>query len=321
MNIKMKYMKRLNIVPVLLALLIVSCESDDKLVDDVQANVERGAIVRTISTEGTSWNVADDTETFSANLEFQDIEDGGLLQEVRFYVDLVDNTDDNIIDPAEALLETIPASEWVGDVWGLPRTDFSVSLAEAASALGISLGDYNCGDEFNIRLEIQLTDGRTITNTDLSGTVSGGSFFSSPLNYRIALIFLLPNETVYTGDYQLTTTITGTVLGGTDFVDGVYAIDFVDNVTRVIRSVPTLPEFGPFGPVDVQFSFVCDQIIMGTNTYGASCNGNLVTGPADVNDTFDVANPDDSSFILNFTADAADDCGTSGPGSVTMTKQ
>ncbi len=315
-------MKIFKILPALvIAMLFLACESDDKLVDEVQANVERGAIVRTISSEGTSWNVADDTETFTAELEAQDIEDGALFQEVRFYVDLVDNTDDNIIDPAEALLETIPASEWVGDVWGLPRTTFSVSLAEAAAALGISLGDYNCGDEFNIRLEIELIDGRVITNTDLSGTVSGGSFFSSPLNYRIALIFLLSSDTVYTGDYQLTTTLTGTIFGTQDFVDGVYTIDFVDNVTRVIRSVPTLPAFGPFGPVDLQFSFVCDQIIMGTNTYGASCNGNLVTGPADVNGTFDVANPDDSSFILNFTADAADDCGPSGPGSVTMTKQ
>ena len=260
------------LIALVTVILVAACKTDDKLVDQIFAGIERGAIIRTISSEGQSWNVTDETSTLTLRLEAQDEEMGELLREVRFYASFVDNTSGNTINPAEVLLETIPASEWEGDVFGLPRTTFDVTLSELATALGgLQLGDYNCGDEFNIRLEVELIDGRVWTNTDLAGTVAGGSFFASPLNYRIALAFFLPNETVYTGSYQLTTVVTGAVLGATDYFDGVYTIDAVDPVTRTIRNVPTLPEFGPFGPVDVTFTFVCDEIRMGVNGYGANC--------------------------------------------------
>jgi hypothetical protein len=305
------------------AVLFTSCKTDDKLVDQILATVERGAILRTISLQGGSWNVVDDTETITIEWEAQDEQDGALLREVRVFADMVDNTSGNTIDPAEVLLRTIPASEFQGGVWGLPRTTFSTSLAEVAAALGgLTLGDYNCGDEVNLRLELELTDGRVWTNTDLAGTVSGGSFFSSPLNYRIALIVLLPSDTVYTGDYQLTQTAPG-IFGVSDYADGVYAVEAIDNVTRVIRNVTTFPAFGGFGPVDHQFSFVCDEIIMGAEqSVGAGCGGTIFSGPALVNTNFDPVNPDDSAFDINFTSDTDDDCGTgTAQATINMVKQ
>lgn len=310
-------MRRFQIISALaLAVLVTACnKKDNKLVDEVSATVERGAIVRTISTDGASWNVLDDTSdsgtsTTTLELEAQDIQDGGLLREVRFYVNFVDNTDDATTTTTETLLRTIPASEWVPDVWALPRTTFSTTLAECASLLGIVFGDFNCGDAFNIRLELELTDGRIWTNTDLAGTVSGGSYFASPLNYRIPLIVLLPSDTVYTGQYQLTQTAPG-IFGVSDYADGEYTVEALDNVTRVIRNVTTFPAFGGFGPVDHDFQFVCDEIIMlPDQSVGAGCGGTIFSGPADVNTNFDFLNPDDSNFDINFTSDTADDCGT-----------
>ena len=292
--------------------MVTACnKKDNKLVDEVQATVERGAIVRTISLEGGSWNVVDDTETITIEMEMQDKEFGALLREVRVFADLVDNTSGNTIDPAEVLLTTLPASVWADDVWGLPRTTFTTTLADVATALGgLNLGDYNCGDQFNLRLELELTDGRVWTNTDLAGTVSGGSYFSSPLNYRISLIVLLPSDEVYTGDYQLTQTAPG-IFGVSDYADGVYTIEAIDNVTRVIRNVTTFPAFGGFGPVDHQFQFVCDEIVMlPQQSVGAGCGGTIFSGPAIVNANFDPVNPDDSDFSINFTSDEDDDCGT-----------
>ncbi len=298
------------LIALVMVVLIASCSTDEKLVDQILATVERGAIVRTISSEGLSWNVVDDTETVTLRLEAQDEAAGGLLREVRFYVDLVDNTPGSTVDPAEVLLQTIPASEWEGDVWGLPRTTFTTTLANVAGALGLSLGDYNCGDQFNIRLELELTDGRVWTNTDLAGTVSGGSFFASPLNYRVDLIVLLPSDTLYTGQYQLTQTTPG-IFGVSDYADGVYQIDASDNVTRVIRSITTFPAFGGFGPVDVEFKFVCSEIILTAGqSVGAGCNAAIQSGPAVTNATFNPVAPDDSAFDINFTSDEADDCGT-----------
>ncbi|MGI9546259.1 MAG: hypothetical protein ACR2MM_03410 [Flavobacteriaceae bacterium] len=298
------------LIALVVAVLFASCKTDDKLVDEIFATVTRGAIVRTISLEGGSWNVVDDTETITIEMEAQDEQDGALLREVRVYADLVDNTGSGN-DPAEVLLQTLPASVWEGGVWGLPRTTFSTSLAEVAAALGgLQLGDYNCGDQFNLRLELELTDGRMWTNTDLAGTVSGGSFFASPLNYRVSLIVLLPSDTLYTGMYQLTQTVPG-IFGVSDYSDGIYQIDAIDNVTRVIRNITTFPAFGGFGPVDHQFQFVCNEIIMlPDQSVGAGCGGTIFSGPADVSETFDPVNPDDSDFDITFTSDTADDCGT-----------
>ena len=298
------------LIAILTVVLLVSCKADDKLVDEILATVERGAIIRTISTEGGSWNVTDESSTLTLRLEAQDEAQGELLREVRFYADFVDNTAGNTIETDETLIQTIPASEWEGDVFGLPRTTFETSLGEVANALGIVFGDYNCGDEFNIRLEVELIDGRVWTNTDLAGTVSGGSFFSSPLNYRVPLIVLLPSDTLYTGSYQLTQTAPG-IFGVSDYADGIYTIDATDNVTRIIRSITTFPAFGGFGPVDVEFKFVCDEIILTAGqSVGAGCSAAIQNGPAVVNATFDPVAPDDSDFDINFTSDETDDCGT-----------
>ncbi len=291
--------------------LVFSCSEDDKLTVVIQENVERGAVLRTISITGGSWNVTDETETFTIVLEEQDIEDGDLLGEVRVYVDLVDNTDDATTTTNETLVTTLTAADFAGDVNGLPRTTYSLSLAEAAQALGIALGDYNCGDEFNVRLELELTDGRVFSNNNVTGTVQGGSFFASPFNYRIPLILLLPSDTLFTGQYQLTTTSNGS-FGVADWADGTYTIEAIDNVTRVIRGVPPYPAFGAFPGVDIQFAFVCNEIIYGANQgTGVGCGGSIEHSSAAVNTTFDITNPDDSDFTINFTSNSADGgCGT-----------
>ena len=316
----MKYIK--TYILFLLGVLVISCSEDDKLTVEIQETVERGAVLRTISLTGGSWNVTDVTESFDVEWEFQDIEDGALLREVRVYADLVDNTDDASTTTTETQVATIPASEFAGGANGLPRTNWSITLAEVETALGIALGDYNCGDEINLRIELDLTDGRVITNTDLTGTVSGGSFFSSPLNYRIGLIFLLPSEDLYTGQYNIDFGVG--FFGVDDYQDGVYTIESIDNVTRVIRDVPTLPAFGPFGPRDIVFSFVCDEIIFGEeNDLGAGCAGGAVLNAgSDDNTTFDIANPDDSAFSMNYISAGNDPngCGSPAPATMDLTK-
>lgn len=305
----MKYFKYY--IGFVLAAVLISCSEDDKLTVEIQDTAERGAVLRTVSLTGGSWNVTDDSETISIELEEQDIEDGDLLREVRVFADLVDNTSESTVDPAETQVATIPAAEFSSGPNGLPRTTYSISLAEVGAALGISLGDYNCGDAINLRLELELTDGRTFTDTDLTGTVQGGSFFASPFNYRIPLILLLSSDELFTGQYQLTTVSSGS-FGVPDWADGVYTIEAIDNVTRVIRGVPPYPAFGAFPGVDIQFAFVCDEIIYtDSQGTGVGCGGSIEHSSATTNTTFNITNPDDSDFIINFTSNSADGgCGT-----------
>lgn len=168
---------------------VVSCSEDDKLTVDIQDNAERGAVLRTIANDPNSFVFDDGDSVWAITIEAQDIEDGDLLSSVDVYVDFVDATpDDGTVDTDEALVANIPASAFSPGINGLPRTDYELSYGDALSALGLTIDPTFASDQINIRFTINLTDGRSITNTDLTGTVAGGSFFSSPLNYRANIV-------------------------------------------------------------------------------------------------------------------------------------
>jgi len=192
MNVNQKFMKQLKIYTLFaLGALTVSCSEDDKLTVDIQDTALRGAILRTISVNPNSFINGEAESLWTVTWEEQDHEDGELLQSVDVYVGFFDDSPGNGTTTAsEALLVSIPASDFSVGPNGLPRITYSISYGDALNALGLSLDpDVVTGsDQIIIRPEIVLTDGRTISDSDLSGTVSGGSFFSSPLNYRAIVV-------------------------------------------------------------------------------------------------------------------------------------
>lgn len=179
----------------------VSC-SEEKIVDDVQATVERGLVLRTVANLSTTYNLLDPASTFGVTLEAQDSENGDLLSEVRVFVQFVDNTvvGDNDLTSDEVLATTISASTFTEGPFGFPRTDLVISLSEALTAAGVDFSVVDGGDAIGFRLEAQLTDGRVFTNR-AAGTVANGSFFSSPFAYN-AGINCIPTSPVI-GDYEL----------------------------------------------------------------------------------------------------------------------
>jgi len=281
-------------------LLIQSCKSD-KVVEQVDAAVTSGAILRTVRSISTTFDIVDLSSTFSIEIEEQDAKDGALMSNVKVYVKKAGGT--------EVLFNTLSPSAFSTGPNGLPRTIVTISLQEALDALGLTDADISCGGVMSFRLELALTDGRVFTASNTSGTVSGGSFFSSPFAYNVPIVANLPSDTLYTGQYQLTTINTG-IFGVSDYLDGVYTIEAISNTERVIKAVTTFPAFGGFGPVDVKFSFICGEIVMGAgNGVGAGCSAQIASGPADVNTTYNIITPDDSTFIINFTSDETSDCG------------
>ena len=97
----LRIMKIFRILPALLvAVLFVACESDDKLIDDIQADIERGAVLRTITNSPNSFVFDDPTSEWVITWEAQDIEDGALFDDIEIYVDFVDNT------PEDGTVET-----------------------------------------------------------------------------------------------------------------------------------------------------------------------------------------------------------------------
>jgi len=184
-------MKKINLYTIALATLILSsaCESDDKVVDEVLGTYTSGAVLRTLNRSG-SFDMFRVEDTFSVTIEEQDENNGELIDRVDITVDFVDNNkagatgDDTNLGVA---FGTIQAADFTIGERGLPTADFSYSMQEALTALGVDLDQVLPGDRIAINFELFFTDGRSFKASDAAVTVTGGSFFSSPFGYSLLI--------------------------------------------------------------------------------------------------------------------------------------
>lgn len=182
---------------------MMSCSEDDKAITVLLDNVERGAVLRTLNSTNTYnvFNVSDDVFKFDLSAEVQDQMGGDDVSEIRLYQAFKDNTDDGTDNSkSEALVETFPASALTTSANGFPSFSTTLLLSDALTNNGLDISEVFGADQFLYRLELDLTDGRTFTNT-VGGTVSGGSFFSSPFAYTVTVkcIPVVP----FAGDYVI----------------------------------------------------------------------------------------------------------------------
>ena len=163
-------------ITILLGLLLVvtSCVEPDNTINDVLDNYTNGAVIRTITSSGEYNFYAPTKSIFTATIEEHDTEGGDLMQNIEIYVSL--NTG------AEELFQTLQPGEFTTGPSGLPRTNISVSLDQAMTSLGLSSSQYTGGDAVNIRLKLNLTDGRSFSSENATGSMTG-SYFKSPYKY------------------------------------------------------------------------------------------------------------------------------------------
>jgi hypothetical protein len=172
------------------ALVFTACQDGDKVFDEVQANIERGAVLRTINVISDEIPIGNDESFFGVELEVQDQENGTLVQQIEVYVGFRDNTvadGDPDLDADEVLVTTLDASTFSIGEFGLPRLTYEITLPELVAALPISNADVDGSDQFTIRFELVLEDGRRYSFADNSGTLTG-SFFSSPFLYTATVV-------------------------------------------------------------------------------------------------------------------------------------
>ena len=74
------------IFSVLSLILFISCSEDDKAIDTVFQEIERGAILRNIDRVSPNFDRTDLQSAFIVVLEEQDLEEGGIFDFVRFSV-------------------------------------------------------------------------------------------------------------------------------------------------------------------------------------------------------------------------------------------
>lgn len=326
-------MKKFNLstfVALLGLTLLASCEVDDNINANLLEDVGRGAILRTLGQTGTALDVLNLDASTTIMLEEQDDQNGALLDVVNVFVNFIDQTPDDVQSPAETLFTTIAADAFENGPFGLPRADFSASLGQMLTTLGLTAGQFNCGDAIDIRMELVLTDGRVFTDTNATGNIPAiGSFFSSPYLYRRNIVANLPSDTLFEGSYLLETSGPDALVPNfaEDFVDGVYESTTVNNTTKLLNDVLILG--GGFGALDIQYIFLCGDIVFSALDFGLSCgetNG-LINTAAVTNSNYDLLNPDDSLFTINYTSNSEAECVAAGlsagptQSSITLTRQ
>ena len=170
----------LKIILVALTLGIVSCEDSDNTIDGLLDDVITGAFIRTLDDENDELNLNDPSSTIGILVEEQDEEFGGLFASLDIYVIF-----DGDITTEEALLTTYTPSDATETTNGLPGLTLGSSFAEMLSATGVDASEVFNNDKMELRLVLNLTDGRSYTNTDNNNDVINGEYFSSPMEYTV----------------------------------------------------------------------------------------------------------------------------------------
>lgn len=179
-----------NIYLLLICCLSINCSSDDKAINIVTEQIERGAVLRNVQRISKDFIHQDFDSTFSLTIEEQDIEEGGLLDFVRMYIAYEDRNESNGNGSTlETVIRDIPKSDFVTGEFGLPRHTIILPYQEVIDVTGIDSASILPGDQFKLRLEIHLTDGRTFSTDSGSATIlTDFCFFRSPYRYEISII-------------------------------------------------------------------------------------------------------------------------------------
>ncbi|MCF6223781.1 MAG: hypothetical protein L3J34_08640 [Flavobacteriaceae bacterium] len=180
----------------------ISCNTDpDNAIYGVLDGKEHGAIIRTLERVSSNFNLFDKSSEWEVIVEAQDEEYGDLLQSIEVYVSFTDNFDDGEdYSKPEVFVASFPASVFTTSANGLPSTGVKSTLGESLTALSLNDGEYTGGDTFNYRMEYVMTDGRTFSSADGSGSLQG-SYFSSPYLYQAGLLCI--PEIPFPGDYKI----------------------------------------------------------------------------------------------------------------------
>lgn len=313
---------------ILISALFYTCSDDDKTVDDITADTERGAVLRTIEIIDNSIPIAIEngqTQTaegaqLSMIIEEQDVENGALLESVDVYITFKDGSpltgDSSTAITDEVFVKNIPAAEFSNGPFGLPRATVTLTAADMLSKVNLTPDALFGGDTFTTRFALNLTDGRIFSSDNAGGIITGG-FFNSPFQYRTPVVCNLEN-TSFIGDY-LIEEITPYVDGPT-FDDGsVVTVEIGDTDTERFFLTSNYPDYCST-PNDFRFLFVCGEIVIPTQESNCACSsGADFFGASDSPANYDAT--DDSVFFITFLNDTLSDCAPPAITTYKLTKQ
>lgn len=196
------------VLTLIMAIALIGCESDDKVIDQVFEGVDTETpFLRIVNVEGTSLNIFDTSSEMTIDLEYQLIPNNPSLEKlagVDFFVSFNDNTDDGVDNSAGpgALSSLSPADFTEEGTFGNMAATYSWTVQEAIDALGLSEDDLNGGDGFLVSWEMVLEDGTRVGPSDVSGDVAAvGGYYSA--QYQLLSFLVCPPPTPSPGTWTI----------------------------------------------------------------------------------------------------------------------
>jgi len=279
--------------------LFIGCNTDEKAIETVLEDVERGAFLRTLQINNCEFDINDLSSTFSIDIQEQDLEEGDLMELVNVYAMFLDNTVQGTnYTSNEVLLQTLSPDEFSPGSFGLPVTTINTNFSNLLDATGVNHSVVACKDQFIIRLELKLSNGLVFSNGNASACILGfDTDFGSPFLYTINVVEPIDQD-LFTGIYRYESVLDG--IFGPTFGEP-FLVEVTNGHSNNVRNVkfdnfPTRP------PRTYRFSIVCDEAVfeknqLRYNTLNSSCGENgqpILLGPDTVNA---MINPDDDSVF------------------------
>jgi hypothetical protein len=282
-----------------LAVLAVAC-GDPELPFETYEELEKGAFARRLSLEGafTFGQVA--TSAYNVSVEFYSVDQGQNVASYDWTVEYSGVAGDRT---AVSFLSIPSSSFGTNSDTGLPMATFSLGMADALTALGLTEGDITGGDRFRFRGTVVLNDGRTFDATNTGPNVISSAPFSG--------FFLLDANVVCVSDLGGTVSFSntnmeygggggtqqaacaGTVTGSmtiTDDGDGVYTID-IGGANDQSFGMFDFCWADPPGTGDRGFTDVCGLLeSRGADKYGDTYYWTALSGAGTASITFDWVN-------------------------------
>lgn len=293
----------------LFSILLLACNEDEKAVDIVFSDAQVGGVLRTQSIDNLTFNTTQPELPVAFTLEYQDGQTTSLLSDVEIFISFVDNTLENGDNSKSAEPYTILTNQdFTEGVNGLPVTDILINTQELLDLLNLNIPQISCTDKFVIDLQLNLTDGRSFSNSNTNGPIIGfGSALNSPFTYDVIVVEDIDDD-LFTGSYSYTSIVDG--FNGPTIIS--------PDILELQRTRPNVRSFEIFrdqqqtvvGGVlvrsEVEFTIACNQMILtryvrSSIVCSAEVEGDVhvLLGPADNLDGSVIPN-DDTVFDLRF---------------------
>jgi len=244
----------------LIFLLLISCSGET---DAVEEGSNTAGFIRTLDFVNSDLILDDVASTFGVNLEVNDGVDGALLENVEVFARLKRNPLDDLNNASqEALVKTLAKENFTPGLDGL-RALLSLTYSELVNATNVD--NLQCGNQFLIRLQLNLSNGKSFSTDEgnSSSIIGFDTFFSSPFCYTINIVDPIPDDK-FVGFYSYESIADGAI-GSTFGPSKVIEVIKGDSANEryflgdYIASRPNEPSR------KFKFVFTCDQVLFRKN--------------------------------------------------------